>query len=117
MSDLKPCPFCGGDARHQQSGPRSNKWWECVCDKCDFCGPAGYTEPEAIAAWNTRSDLIPQWQPIETAPKDGGNHILGLGDGDAIVNCTYVMVWDDDLHKFKLAFGTANIYPYKWMRI
>lgn len=58
---LKPCPFCGtaknqiDGIRVQQNGPKSNRWWECVCDVCDFCGPALDTKEQAIAAWNQRA--------------------------------------------------------------
>ena len=56
MTELKPCPFCGGEARvfHFSSAIR-DEVWRAVCDKL-FCaqGPDGYTEAEAIAAWNTR---------------------------------------------------------------
>ena len=56
MTDLKPCPFCGGEAKvfHYSSAIR-DEVWRVVCDR-PFCaqGPDGYTEAEAIAAWNTR---------------------------------------------------------------
>jgi len=51
---LKPCPFCGGEAETQVNGLAQSPFWEVVCDACDFCGPSGYSEAEAIIAWNRR---------------------------------------------------------------
>lgn len=58
MTELLPCPFCGGQARifHFSSAIR-DEVWRAVCDK-PFCaqGPDGCTEAEAIAAWNSRAE-------------------------------------------------------------
>ncbi len=47
---LKPCPFCGGKARH----------FECLeyvvkCLDCDAEGPIRETVEAAIEAWNRRA--------------------------------------------------------------
>lgn len=59
MSELLPCPFCGGEAelRHvsQLWEPRDNYWAACKC--CHMSGKTYRTEAEAIAAWNTRAEL------------------------------------------------------------
>lgn len=49
MVDLKPCPFCGGEARLS-----IGRFAEVVCDECPASTFASGSEP-AIAAWNTRA--------------------------------------------------------------
>lgn len=60
MTELKPCPFCGGEAKTMEQ----HRWWvfcpECMCDLgfegMDESGCYGHfdTEAEAVEAWNTR---------------------------------------------------------------
>ena len=49
IGELKPCPFCGGEA--ELSAPSG--YVECV--ECGIQGPWGHNAEEAIAAWNTRT--------------------------------------------------------------
>lgn len=54
-NELKPCPFCGGEASlhiHDRYGVE--------CDNCSMgLGCIKLTKEEAIQAWNTRVDLNP----------------------------------------------------------
>ena len=53
MSELLPCPFCGGKA-HTIEPARYGKSWGVRCECGAFLG-FEQTEAEAIAAWNTRA--------------------------------------------------------------
>lgn len=55
MNELKPCPFCGGEAETHEVGFPYH-YWDIYCDgECfdHFCEKP--TEAEAISAWNTRA--------------------------------------------------------------
>ena len=67
--ELKPCPFCGGEARkyHWQYGDaigRLVKKYGVECVKCRADLPirlCSEHESEAIAAWNTRYKPSAEW--------------------------------------------------------
>lgn len=52
MSDLKPCPFCGGKAILLQSG-------FVFQVQCGSCGASGRNDDKttSVAHWNTRTEL------------------------------------------------------------
>jgi len=67
--ELKPCPFCGGDAegfrlartgepKLEQVSDDSGGGWRVSCYTCrgGFWNGAYLTEQDAIAAWNTRQE-------------------------------------------------------------
>lgn len=64
MAELKPCPFCGGEAALIPNNffSESQKKWttESYGVRCKHCKAQGYqfwpTEKYAIEAWNRRSD-------------------------------------------------------------
>ena len=57
--EIKPCPFCGGEARDYQSPQRNGEplyfvaCIECLAASC--CYP---TREEALMMWNKRDDLL-----------------------------------------------------------
>lgn len=62
MSDapnLKPCHSCGGVTILTTVYGKGRKYWGVLCNGCDEWIERFDSEPEAIAAWNTRTDLIP----------------------------------------------------------
>lgn len=61
MTNLKPCPFCGGEAEVKKHNNRFTEWWQVFCTNCHItqCG-SDYEyeyEYEAAAAWNTRKPM------------------------------------------------------------
>lgn len=60
MSELKPCPFCGGEARiYMNDSDLDNILYYCMCTNDRGCNVLPitldhYSEEEAAAAWNTR---------------------------------------------------------------
>lgn len=51
MSELKPCPFCGGEAKLY-----SGRIKYVFCKECFATNEDVKTESEAIEAWNTRHE-------------------------------------------------------------
>lgn len=99
MTDLKPCPFCGGEA----------DYFVPTFIQCNKCGArSGYydTYAAATAAWNTRAD---RWIPvserlpevdirmgersIRTVIRGTDDTVVGYFDGDG---------WDTDRGYFKI---------------
>lgn len=58
MADLKPCPFCGGEAETLKDfeGLLFDWYYYIQCKKCYSSSRLYKTEDEAIAAWNTRAE-------------------------------------------------------------
>ena len=62
-NELKPCPFCGGEAEivpHKFFSEILKAWMvDCYGVECKNCHTSGYqfwgTEAHAIAAWNRRT--------------------------------------------------------------
>ena len=52
MTELKPCPFCGGEASMYIA--YDDGYYVC-CDECGCGLPVYNTEEEAIEAWNRRT--------------------------------------------------------------
>lgn len=70
MSELKPCPFCGGRADFISGTLRESgfKFYRVFCSNCQSRTYMHNYVSDAADLWNTRTS---GWQPIEAAPKDG----------------------------------------------
>ena len=56
MAELKPCPFCGGEAAVLTKYMMFGNWYQpyCINYKCNTKGENFATKKEAIEAWNKR---------------------------------------------------------------
>ena len=55
MNELKPCPFCGGEAHLEQYQDAPEYFAIVRCSQCDIKAVKD-TDEEAIEAWNTRAE-------------------------------------------------------------
>jgi Lar family restriction alleviation protein len=73
MSELLPCPFCGGEAEMLTAQSMNGGYlFGIMCNDCRSRGDVYDTEAEAIAAWNSRADYhgyeqaaIEAWESIK----------------------------------------------------
>ena len=59
MSELLPCPFCGGEAETLTAESMHGGYlFGIMCSDCRSRGDVYTTEDEAIAAWNSRAERM-----------------------------------------------------------
>ena len=54
MSELKPCPFCGGEAEEKEHRNCWEHYFYVKCKNCCVMTPFKFGEEKAIEAWNRR---------------------------------------------------------------
>lgn len=55
--ELKPCPFCGSEAKPMERHNPLSKWrWsvDCTSSRCAMSGPVEATQADAVTEWNSR---------------------------------------------------------------
>ena len=94
MTELKPCPFCGGEAEHYEDGYMQH-YVVCTRRGC-YARSFGFeSEAEAIDAWNTRA---------VDACKNIGDLSHGVSDIFECSECGYgysdIYLNDEDRYQF-----------------
>lgn len=74
MSELKCCPFCGGDAKiaTYDWGYSVKEYW-IYCNPCDCASGRYHSKEEAISAWNTRKPMANIVEKLEKESKKKHN--------------------------------------------
>ena len=58
-AELKPCPFCGGEAKVYETNMGidfCSSWWNVECNDCEAMMEGFGSEKIAIRVWNTRAE-------------------------------------------------------------
>jgi len=112
MTDLKPCPFCGGQPYMNEGAFNCH---HVSCQSCQAKAIFRSNYQAAASAWNTRATQ--QWRPIETAPRDNRerlNYILISVDGIL----PDLVIWHNERKEFIDKRGTAHHrVPAGWFNV
>lgn len=62
MTELKPCPFCGGKARLVSGASKQKQGisplaWQVICTHGCVAMPIEFSDHDAINAWNRRAEV------------------------------------------------------------
>ena len=100
--ELKPCPFCGSDARYSERtdedlATHNQVVWKtvgCPEDCAEVSIPDGYEGGTAIERWNTRADLHPvAVKPLKWEPFGDGDFRAKSPFGDFCAYCDEGFGW------------------------
>jgi Lar family restriction alleviation protein len=97
MTELKPCPFCGGDVFGRPDENQKVKYVHCIT--CGTEGPAAHTMEDAADKWNTRQspwisvgDRLPEEQGFYFSLDDCGRGNVDWFSGKDFEN-EYLTHW------------------------
>lgn len=100
--ELKPCPFCGGEASvstgyQNTTPPTALRYVECI--ECAAASDMLDTEEEAIAMWNRRHEPLTKIEPLSIGQLRGmDGELVWCGNKCFIVNIKYKshQGWSDE---------------------
>ena len=110
---LKPCPFCGGEAKRTKFG-RKVAYTEIVCSNCDATMRGSHFSAP-VERWNTRTS---GWIPVSERLPDTYETVLCF---DAESNCGYNIgkyeVCNGAMINEKWMWFSQHIKPTHWMSL
>lgn len=115
---LRPCPFCGGEAEIIEFDDADDENFggsAIQCKKCGSAGPIHFDRKEHLEnSWNDRalshSPAANGWRPINEAPKDGRPFWLAVPNEDEAIKGWW---WASE--KCFCDDGGTKVEPYAWM--
>lgn len=83
MSELKPCPFCGGEAAVSicTGGDDESGYYaihSASCTNCDVSTDSDINRESVIKIWNTRAD---GWIDLPSTPNESGRYTVNSSYG------------------------------------
>ena len=70
--ELKPCPFCGGEAELWDN-KLENKLYCVICRECECMTPVSLTEERVVELWNRREPIdkvVEQLEEMKAKPME-----------------------------------------------
>ena len=123
---LKPCPFCGGEAKLRETvehypadaeGPAGSysAWFNVECDDCGIKVGEEYRD-EAIAAWNRRA--VNSHEALVAALKNARVMLVAFGGDPRSIVAENGSIQGDEiqaalLDEIDAALTTADAPPFK----
>ena len=94
MTELKPCPFCGGNAKYFRSAYEDDiADVEYVgCPRCEAVSPLFYKKGQSIEWWNRRANPWHTGTPTE----EGWYLVQHLSDAEYCGSKFFVARWDGE---------------------
>ena len=106
MTELEPCPYCGGEAKYHDSSCVEEICEYVSCLKCNAQSPLMYRKGEAVEWWNRRPS------PWHTGkPSENGWYLLECEIGNSENTYFTTDHWDDSA-----GYWTVN-RVIRWQRI
>lgn len=125
--ELKPCPFCGGEARMSSGthaiGRKTYRTAKCTCSECgvtrsavlDVCASLDEAESNAADAWNRRAERT--WHDFSDELPPVGASVLCRGRNGALYVGKPVTFKGNGTRKVWVPRGDQYRTPDKWMEI
>ena len=101
MTELRECPFCGCDSADYMP----DRLMAPGADPPVFCNEC-HASAMDVSAWNRRAD---DWQPIETAPRDGTLILAAAPNGNV-----HPVWWDDGCWVMSGGSEISQFYFTAW---
>lgn len=110
MTELLPCPFCGGEASLEEYPHH----WAVECTECEMSAPCEKTAADAVRAWNTRYErtcrpVVFERPLLETFVCSECGAYADVSD-----DCGYCSIGIGDVTKRREEFDSNS--PYRTLR-
>jgi Lar family restriction alleviation protein len=109
-SELKACPFCGGETLEMDRDPITKSWF-VSCYECPCEGISNLTtKQDAIHKWNTRQS---PWIPISSGrlPEINSSGLYNVIRNDTLLGEVYRILTGDEL-KDRINAGVNDFIAY-----